>query len=248
MARIRSQHPGQWTDEDFVQCSPYARLLALAIRNEADDQGVFEWKPVTIKMRLFPADDVDIEALLAELIAFNQIKEYEHGGRKYGVIRNFVRYQRPKKPNPVYFLPADFRTYAGYENGSSEPVRNQAGNDTELPSQKKEEGGNKEVSCSIGMEPKAKRNSYPEDFEAFWKEFPTRPTDTKALAFKAWSKAIKVQPPADLTAAAKRYARFCADKSHEAMLVPTWVNREGWTADLGASSKPAPQNPNDWYS
>ncbi len=53
MARIRSIHPGQATDEDFVQCSPFARLLAIFVRNEADDHGVFKWKPVTLKMRIF---------------------------------------------------------------------------------------------------------------------------------------------------------------------------------------------------
>ena len=31
MARIRSLHPGQWTDEAFVQCSAFARLLALGL-------------------------------------------------------------------------------------------------------------------------------------------------------------------------------------------------------------------------
>ena len=73
MARIRSIHPGQWTDEDFVSLSPFARLLAIALRNEADDQGVFEWKPVTIKIKLFPADNVDVPALLDELVAARQI-------------------------------------------------------------------------------------------------------------------------------------------------------------------------------
>ena len=56
MPRIRSVHPGQWTDENFVSCRPTARLLALGLRNEADDQGIFEWKPLTLKMRLFAAD------------------------------------------------------------------------------------------------------------------------------------------------------------------------------------------------
>lgn len=29
MARIRSTHPEQWSDDQFVSCSPLARLLAL---------------------------------------------------------------------------------------------------------------------------------------------------------------------------------------------------------------------------
>ncbi|MFT4091857.1 MAG: hypothetical protein QM645_14080 [Asticcacaulis sp.] len=120
MARIRSLHPGQWTDEDFVSCGPYARLLALALRNEADDNGVFEWKPVGLKMRLFPVDNIDIVELLAELVTFNQIARFEHNGKAYGVIRNFARYQRPKRPKPVHHMPDQFRTYIGLDAPCSE--------------------------------------------------------------------------------------------------------------------------------
>ena len=35
---------------------------------ESDDAGVFEWKPLQIKMRIFPADAVDVAAMLAELV------------------------------------------------------------------------------------------------------------------------------------------------------------------------------------
>lgn len=98
MARIRALHPGQWTDEGFVNCGFPARLLALAIRNEADDGGVFEWKPRQLKMRCLPADDCDILPLLAELEVNNLIKRFEIDGRHFGAIRNFCRYQRPKTP------------------------------------------------------------------------------------------------------------------------------------------------------
>jgi hypothetical protein len=49
--RIRSLHPEQFTDDQFVSCSPLARLLALGVRNQSDDNGIFEWNPVKLKMR-----------------------------------------------------------------------------------------------------------------------------------------------------------------------------------------------------
>jgi len=113
MARIRSTHPGQWTDDDFVTMSYPARLLAIGIRNEADDQGVFVWKPIQIKMKLFPADDVDVVALLGELIAARQVCRFEAGGRSFGAIRNFRRWQRPEKPKPGHGLPDNLREYVG---------------------------------------------------------------------------------------------------------------------------------------
>lgn len=105
MARIRSQHPGQWTDPEFVSCSPFARLFALGLRNEADDNGIVEWNPVKLKMRLLPADNLDIKALMDELVETNQVWMFEVDGRNYVIIRNFQKFQRPKKPAFLYPIP-----------------------------------------------------------------------------------------------------------------------------------------------
>lgn len=121
MARIRSVHPGLFTDEAFVSCSPLARLLLIGLWTEADDQGVFEWKPVTLKMRVLPIDNVEVDGLLEELALLNVVRSYEHDGRKYGAVRNFRKYQRPKKPNAIHFIPSEFRTYVGLSDDSSEP-------------------------------------------------------------------------------------------------------------------------------
>jgi hypothetical protein len=111
MARIRSIHPGLFTDESFVSCSPLARLLVLGLWTEADDQGVFEWKPVTLKMRLLPVDGADVSALLGEIAEHNIIKRFEANGKSYGAVRNFRKYQRPKSPSAVHPLPAELRLY-----------------------------------------------------------------------------------------------------------------------------------------
>jgi hypothetical protein len=113
MARIRSIHPGQWTDEDFVCLSPMARLLAIAVRNEADDGGIFEWKETSLKMRLFPADAVEMADLMQELVNARQVEPFEVEGRRYGAIRNFRKYQRPQKPKHVHPLPSGLVGYVG---------------------------------------------------------------------------------------------------------------------------------------
>jgi hypothetical protein len=118
MSRIRSLHPRQWTDEDFVECSMAARLLALGLRNEADDNGVFEWKPRGLKMKLFAADDVDVAALLEELAINRQVIRFEVDGRPYGAIRNFRLYQNPRTPTAVHPLPAEFEAYVGQRDAA----------------------------------------------------------------------------------------------------------------------------------
>ena len=114
MARIRSVHPGLFTDESFVSVSMPARMLAIGIWTECDDQGAFAWKPITLKMKLMAADAVDVAALMEELRAAGIVMSYDVGGKRYGLVRNFCKYQRPKKPNSVYPIPADLKAYAGY--------------------------------------------------------------------------------------------------------------------------------------
>lgn len=161
MARIRSIHPGLFTDEAFATISMAARVLLMGIWTECDDHGVFEWKPVTLKMRIMPADNVDIPNLLAELEAAGTIKRFSHG-KDYGLVRNFCRYQRPKSPKYVHSIPPEFYTYVGLNpDGSlprlkqtgetSEPVENQLPTSSEKPPQREEGGGNKEEGIGNGM-------------------------------------------------------------------------------------------------
>lgn len=137
MARIRSLHPGQWTAGDFLECTPLARLLALALRNIADDHGAFRWKPTTIKAECLPADNCDIDALMAELIKNEQIIKYEIDGKEYGLIRDFTQWQRPKKPKYTHPIPNEYRT-------GTEPVENKSDTSTEIAPQRKEVGGNRD--------------------------------------------------------------------------------------------------------
>ena len=161
MPRIRSLHPGQTTDGAFVRLSPFARLLALHIRCWADDQGVFKWDTVELKMEIFPADSVDIDALLEELVEHNHVKKYEVGGKQYGAIRNFQRWQKPKSPKAVFPLPPEFRNYVttGEVNSaevepdqcSKDDISEKGGNEpsstepiSEIAPQMEEGGGNRE--------------------------------------------------------------------------------------------------------
>jgi hypothetical protein len=137
MARIRSTHPGQWTSGDFLECSPLARLLALALRNVADDHGAFRWKPKTIKAECLPADNCEILDLLEELIRNDQIVKYTIEGKEYGLIKDFTQWQRPKKPKYIHPIPPEFST-------NSEPVPNEFDTEEEITPQREEEGGKRE--------------------------------------------------------------------------------------------------------
>src|ERR1700674_3693235 len=120
MARIRSVHPGFFTDEAVMGLSCDAQIFLIGLWTEADDQGVFEWKPVTLRARLRPSKDGCVESVLAELAQARCIRGFDHDGRQFGAIRNFCKYQRPKRPNNRFVVPPDLRTWVGLVDPGTE--------------------------------------------------------------------------------------------------------------------------------
>jgi hypothetical protein len=167
MARIRSVHPGQWTAGDFLECCPLARLLGLALRNVADDNGIFRWKPKTIKAECLPADNCDIDQLLLELVTNEQVKRYSADGKEYGIIVDFTQWQRPKKPKYLHPVPDWFST-------GTEPVPNEEDTEPEIPPQREEVGGRREEVKESIQTPAKPQACSSDDFQRFKKAFPRR--------------------------------------------------------------------------
>lgn len=122
MSRIRSVHPGFFTDEDIVSVSMAARLLFIGLGVEADDKGIFEWKPLTLKMRVFPGDNIDVAPLLTELEAVGKVRAYEVDGKRYGAICNFRKFQKPKTPNDIHPAPPEILAFSANPVADAEPL------------------------------------------------------------------------------------------------------------------------------
>ena len=137
MARIRSVHPGLASDEAFMTMSMAAKAAWALLWTECDDHGLFEWKPIVLKARIFPADAVDFAAILGEYESLDCVKRVEIDGKSFGLIRNFGKYQRPKNPSYRYQWSDDFASYAGFTVALPQPSPSH----TEKPPQRKEEGG-----------------------------------------------------------------------------------------------------------
>jgi hypothetical protein len=120
MSRIRSVHPGFFTDESVVSVSMTARVCVIGLGVESDDKGIFEWKPLQLKMRLFPADNVDMAETLAELEAVDIVRRFSIQGKWFGAIRNFRKFQKPKTPNDVHPITDEIRNYVGLTGDISE--------------------------------------------------------------------------------------------------------------------------------
>lgn len=114
MARIRSIHPGFFTDDAVLSCSLAARMLYIGLWVESDCQGVFQWRPVQLKVRILPMEPLapaDVAALLDELVQADLIKPFKAEGSDYGAVKGFKKYQRPKNPSNLYPLPAAYTDY-----------------------------------------------------------------------------------------------------------------------------------------
>jgi hypothetical protein len=178
MSRIRSIHPGLWTDEAFVTLSPMARLLLIGMWNECDDKGTFPWSPLQLKMRVLPADNVDAAALLGEIEAAGFVMKYAISGKNYGAVRNFMKFQRPKKPNNIHPATAEVLAFCGSNGeiiGEQAPeVANQFPTASELCPQMEEGGGRMEEieelppngGCASGDAPSLKPEHIVEEWNA----------------------------------------------------------------------------------
>jgi len=204
MPRIRSVHPGFFTDDAFCELCEAAQIFYIGILTECDDQGMFEWKPGQLKRRLRSGKDGDVTPLLEELVRLNCIRRVEIAGREYGAVRNFRKYQRPKKPNAVHPINDELRTYVALSVASSEPEDDEAGEQAELGLQREEGGGRRKGKSSL-------RSDYPEAFEAIWSSLPKRSgSNDKKLAFGAWkARQDEGHTVEEMQAGAERYARWC---------------------------------------
>lgn len=103
-----------------------ARLLFIGMWNYACDNGHLDDKPKQIKMRIFPADDIDVSPMLEEMVNLGRITRAD----RYITIPKFAEHQRPHKR---WFLVCD-KPGCNRPDGSEPPERNRGKGGTTGPS------------------------------------------------------------------------------------------------------------------
>jgi hypothetical protein len=81
-------------------------LLFIGLWTLADREGRLDDRPKKIKISLFPADDIDIDECLNELVKFNFIIRYEVDGDRYIQVLNFTKHQMPHHKEVASVIPA----------------------------------------------------------------------------------------------------------------------------------------------
>lgn len=79
MPKMRGIKPEIWTDEKFVELSPYSRLLFVGMWHYACDNGHLDDKPKQLKMRVLPVDSVDAADLIDEMVNLGMVMREDEG-------------------------------------------------------------------------------------------------------------------------------------------------------------------------
>lgn len=160
MARIRTVKPEFWTDERLTECSMSARLMFIGMLNFSDDNGNQAYSAKRLKMQIFPADAVDTQPLINELLAHGVIIEYSVNSEKYLHIKGFLKHQLINRPS-----------------ASSTPKPNFTECSVSPP---------KQITDGVEGSGKERSNTAPNGFDDFWKTYPKRTAKPAALkAFRA---------------------------------------------------------------
>lgn len=221
MGRIRTIKPEFPQSESVGRLSRDARLVFILLWTVADDEGRSRAASRMLASLLFPYDDDASELMddwLKELEDTGHIRRYVVDGTTYLQILNWQKHQRVDRPTPSRF--PEFREE--YAKPRVVLASNREGSTTDLgprtldlgpnicpkpaaplPDQNLFDGG---LETPPAKTPPAKRgrNQYPEDFETFWREYPTDPGMSKIEAAKAWDKL----PPDRRLAARQAIPRF----------------------------------------
>lgn len=189
MARIRTIKPEFFTSEEVVDMPMHVRLLYIALWCEADREGRLVWKPRTIKMRYFPADNFDIVEACECLVSTGHVVLYGDG---LAYIPTFLDHQHINPRESQSTLPSPIEnSRVNDASATREPrVDNAPVTHTCAPVTHREEGKGKEgiqhasASDAIGVAPQTRSASR---FAEFWLAWPPGPRkQAKAECEKKW--------------------------------------------------------------
>lgn len=223
MARGRVIQPDFWVDGNMVGVSFAARLFYIGLWNFAYcDKGHLPDDPVGLKLKVLPADDVDVEALLRELMGRKRVVRVGAEGRTFLFMPTFEGHQKAdqrwKTRCPACALSTSLKLIETQES---------LGEHSEtLPSSAlRGEKRNREKRTEENPAPSALESA----FDSAWAHWPKKVERKAALEkFKA---AKRKYPEMDLVGMIRWFGDAYA-RTTEKQFVPAlgvWLNGERWT-------------------
>lgn len=238
MARMRYVKPEFWTDAKIVGLSFPARLLFIGMWNFAlCDQGHVEDDVLRLKMQVFPADAVDVAALVEELLRSGRVERLEASdGHTYLHVVHLSDHQKvdprwtPRCPacKNADDLAAKPLPDSPKLPGTQESLGELSGT---LPNSPQEgiggEGiGGERRTTSSGKAGRARATAPPERFDDFWAAYPRK--DAKGRAVPAYRSALKRASADEIIEGALRYRDDPNREAAFTALPASWLNADRW--------------------
>lgn len=126
MARIRQVKPELFDDPDIGALPIEARWLFIGLLTQADRRGRLIDDPRRLKARLFPYDNIDVDAALTALATAGFVARYEVDGRRYVQVRSFEKHQRPHPKEPESTIPPNPQQNGANVERNGEPWKETA--------------------------------------------------------------------------------------------------------------------------
>ncbi len=105
MARIRTIKPGFFFNEELAALPAITRLFFIGLWTQVDREGRCEDRPTRLKASLFPYENVDVEGMILELVAYGHLVRYSVAGVKVLAVPNFLKHQIPHYKEVPSILP-----------------------------------------------------------------------------------------------------------------------------------------------
>ena len=216
MARIRTIKPEFWTDGNVVKLSPLARLFFIGMWNfTLCDHGHVADDPFRLKLQILPADDVNPQDLLSEIMAAGRVQRIaDSSGRSFLHIKRFEDHQ---KIDPRWKT----RCPACAQNDSLEPAETQVS---------LREPRRDSPELSLGRDGKGREkdlSSEPDEFGQWYARYPRK--EAREAAKRAFPKARKKASLQELIEGLDRYNAAVKGKEREFIALPaTWLNAGRW--------------------
>jgi hypothetical protein len=234
MARGRVISPDFWSDGNMVSCQPLARLFYVGMWNFAHcDKGHLDDDAMGLKLKILPADQVDPDELLGELLANGRVVRIRaDNGKTFLFIPTFEGYQ---KIDPRWKTRCPACALINSGELTETPVSSSEHAGTPLISALRGENQREEKRTEEERTVNA-RASVERLFDEAYEHWPKKVERKAALEkFKA---AVKRMPVEDLTAHVIRFGDAYAATT-ERQFTPAlgvWLGKERWTDDLPTSA------------
>jgi hypothetical protein len=259
VARARNIKPGFFRNEDLVEMPFETRLLFIGLWTVADRLGRMEDRPKRIKMDIFPADDVDVDACLTQLHDGGFILRYVVGEGHYIQVLAFGKHQNPHNKEQASTIPAP-DSDAVHDADTRDIPEASTEQDTDIPEASRADSLNSDslipdsgfsdsqahAPATDPDPPSTPTNAdvHEQRFAEFWSAYPNK--TGKGAARICWQKR---KPSAEMAAcildAVAAQARSERWQDQGGRFVPnpaTWLNQERWDDELPPATARASPN------